>query len=65
MAFVGHPLVSDIVYGGKLALGLTRQALHAQRLAFKHPMSGQFLEFLAKLPSDMETALSELQTIQS
>jgi 23S rRNA pseudouridine1911/1915/1917 synthase len=65
MAYVGHPLVSDAVYGGKPGLGLLRQALHAKRLAFTHPMTGEPLEFLAALPPDMEAALEELQTTES
>ena len=38
MAHLGHPLVADALYGGHPALGLQRQALHAFRLAFNHPM---------------------------
>jgi 23S rRNA pseudouridine1911/1915/1917 synthase len=60
MAFIGHPLVSDDVYGGKPAAGMTRQALHACRLAFKHPVTGESLEFMASLPEDMLAALGQL-----
>lgn len=65
MAHLGHPLVSDAVYGGKPALGLLRQALHAKRLAFTHPMTDEPLEFFAALPPDMAAALNELQTLET
>lgn len=57
MASLGHPLVADTVYGGALAAGLARQALHAFHLAFVHPMTGQLLDFSADLPRDMRAAL--------
>ena len=58
MASIGHPLVADALYGGVPAAGLQRQALHAFRLAFAHPMTGEALEFLAPLPQDMRAALA-------
>ena len=58
MAHLGHPLVADTVYGGALAAGLTRQALHAYRLAFTHPITGQPLAFEAPVPADLAQALS-------
>lgn len=58
MASVGHPLVADALYGGAPAAGLQRQALHAFRLAFPHPITGVALEFLAPLPQDMRHALA-------
>jgi 23S rRNA pseudouridine1911/1915/1917 synthase len=57
MAHIGHPLVADELYGGAPAAGLARQALHAYRLAFTHPASGQALEFHAPLPQDILGAL--------
>ena len=39
LAHRGHPLVADALYGGRPALGLARQALHATRLAFDHPVT--------------------------
>ena len=56
MAYKGFPLVSDSLYGGAAALGLTRQALHAARLSFDHPMSGEPLCFDADLPADLKLA---------
>ena len=58
MASIGHPLVGDALYGGSPAAGMARQALHAARLAFVHPMTGQTMEFHAPLPADMQQALS-------
>jgi 23S rRNA pseudouridine1911/1915/1917 synthase len=58
MASIGHPLVADELYGGKRAAGLERQALHAYRLAFLHPVTGAALEFLAPLPQDLRGALA-------
>ncbi len=55
----GHPLVADAVYGGKPALGLARQALHATRLAFVHPGSGEPLVFEASMPADMTAGWRE------
>ncbi len=58
MASIGHPLVADETYGGAPAAGLTRQALHAFRLAFDHPVTGESLSFLAPLPADLCQALA-------
>lgn len=60
MAAAGHPLVSDTQYGGAVAGGLQRQALHAWCLAFAHPTTGQSLVFRAALPDDMQGAMSGL-----
>lgn len=57
MAHIGHPLVADELYGGAQAAGMQRQALHAQRLAFAHPVTQQALEFLSPLPADFRRAL--------
>ncbi len=66
MAYVNYPLVGDSVYGGRLRIppkvtpeleaalrGFKRQALHAARLGFVHPQSGEFVEWEAPLPDDM------------
>ena len=59
MAHLGHPLLADTVYGGTPRLGLVRQALHATRLAFAHPVSGQACAWEAPLPEDMRAALGQ------
>ena len=56
LAAQGHPLVADAVYGGSPALGLRRQALHAHRLAFAHPVGGAALSFESPLPADLAAA---------
>jgi 23S rRNA pseudouridine1911/1915/1917 synthase len=56
LASRGHPLVADAVYGGRPALAMTRQALHAAQLAFAHPVSGESLQFDAEPPDDLASA---------
>lgn len=68
-----HPLLGDPVYGGRLRLppgadedlaavlrGLRRQALHASRLAFPHPATGERLECRSPLPADLVAVLEAL-----
>jgi 23S rRNA pseudouridine1911/1915/1917 synthase len=57
LASIAHPLVADSVYGGALAAGMHRQALHAFRLGFTHPVSQKPLVFEANLPPDFAQAL--------
>jgi 23S rRNA pseudouridine1911/1915/1917 synthase len=57
MASIAHPLVADSVYGGTPQFGLERQALHATRLAFVHPVSAKPVAWEAPLPPDMQQAL--------
>jgi 23S rRNA pseudouridine1911/1915/1917 synthase len=52
LSHLGHPLVGDRLYGGAPALGLQRQALHACRLAFEHPVNGSTLAFVRSPPED-------------
>jgi 23S rRNA pseudouridine1911/1915/1917 synthase len=56
LAFKGHPLVADAVYGGRALLGMQRQALHAEHLALLHPISAEPLSWYAPLPADMAEA---------
>jgi 23S rRNA pseudouridine1911/1915/1917 synthase len=58
-AAIGHPLVGDPTYGAGEAYGLERQFLHAHRLAFAHPLSGERLEFTSELPEDLRRTLEE------
>lgn len=57
MASLGHPLVGDLVYGGGCAQGMNRQALHAFRLAFLHPVSAASMVFEAPLTADFTNLL--------
>lgn len=60
MAALGHPLLSDALYGGPPVAGLTRQALHACRLAFEHPVTGEALVFSSAIPTDFRLAAESL-----
>lgn len=74
MAYAGHSLIGDPVYGGKRkvsekaigaaataqVMGFARQALHAATLGFEHPVTGEMLEFSSPLPDDMAGLLSAL-----
>jgi 23S rRNA pseudouridine1911/1915/1917 synthase len=60
MAHFGHPLVGDSLYAGPMNMGIDRQALHAFRLSFEHPVTGVPLSFAAPLPKDMVDLLASL-----
>jgi 23S rRNA pseudouridine1911/1915/1917 synthase len=73
LAHVGHPLVGDPVYGGRLRVpaGCTpaladalrsfrRQALHAHRLGLPHPETGEWVEWESPLPADLRQLLEAL-----
>ena len=65
-ASLGHPLVGDAVYGrGKESLGVSRQFLHARRLAFALPSTGATMTFESPLPTDLQAVLEELRGGQS
>ncbi len=59
-ASIGHPLVGDALYGGAPMAGIERQALHAWRLAFQHPVSGEAMVFHAEPPQDLKEAWTGL-----
>ncbi|WP_412066994.1 RluA family pseudouridine synthase [Paenibacillus sp. alder61] len=61
MKFIGHPLVGDPLYGRSKGIRMDGQALHAAVLGFVHPSSGEYLEFQAPLPQDMEDLLHSLR----
>lgn len=61
MKYIGHPLVGDPVYGKSKGIKLNGQALHAAILGFVHPSSGDYLEFSAPMPNDMEELLTILR----
>jgi 23S rRNA pseudouridine1911/1915/1917 synthase len=75
LASIGHPVVGDALYGGtrtpssrhasaRAALrSLARPALHAARLAFDHPRTGERLTFEAPLPPDLAGLLDALRTM--
>ena len=54
---IGHPVVGDPEYGTPGRLGLERQFLHATRLAFTHPITGEAVDVSSPLPEDLRAAL--------
>jgi 23S rRNA pseudouridine1911/1915/1917 synthase len=55
---IGHPVCGDREYGGTRGeLGLSRQFLHAARLAFDHPLTGERIDVVSELPADLAEAL--------
>jgi 23S rRNA pseudouridine1911/1915/1917 synthase len=74
LSHIGHPLVGDPLYGNGLRLprgasqllidalrGFRRQALHAEKLAFEHPVTGHYLAFESPRPADQEALLEALR----
>jgi 23S rRNA pseudouridine1911/1915/1917 synthase len=75
LAHIGYPVLCDKLYGGRSQITrgelrrdstdetvlLTRQALHARRLKFLHPRSGEPIEVIAPLPADLEGVLAALR----
>jgi 23S rRNA pseudouridine1911/1915/1917 synthase len=60
LASIGHPVLGDVTYGGPDVMpGLGRPMLHAARLGFVHPATGEHVTYRAPLPGDMERALAE------
>ena len=58
MQAIGHPVVGDRAYGGPMRFGLQRQFLHAARLAFVHPLTGDQIDVSSELPEDLQAALA-------
>ena len=56
LSFIGHPLMGDGVYGRSSPL-LDRQFLHANRLGFRHPATGEPVEFRSELPPELSSVL--------
>lgn len=65
MAAMRHPCVGDVTYGADPTmareLGLQRQWLHARRLGFEHPATGEWVEVSSPYPQDLESALTTLR----
>lgn len=59
MSHIGHPVLGDKLYGGENDDIMTRQALHAAKLGFVHPITKKPLETEAPLPDDMREILKE------
>ena len=78
LSYVGHSLIGDPMYGGrvrfpkkaseelkKALLNFKRQALHSKKLTLKHPISGEVMSWKAPLPDDMQELLSVLKEFDS
>ena len=61
MRHIGHPILGDPVYGVADIPEIRRQALHAAKLEFTHPRSGERLVFRAPLPGDFAALLDRLR----
>ncbi|MFC1937074.1 RluA family pseudouridine synthase [Chloroflexota bacterium] len=62
LSAIGYPVVGDAVYGVKSPI-LSRQFMHACRLAFRLPSSGDYVEFTSELPPDLQQALKGITQI--
>ncbi len=60
MSHIGHPVLGDWLYEGLNPLLIDRQALHAAKLTFTHPMTKERVTFEAPIPEDMKTAIDKL-----
>ena len=59
MAYLGHPVAGDVVYGKPLP-GLQGQCLHAREIGFRHPRSGAYLHFTSPLPAYFTAFLEQI-----
>jgi 23S rRNA pseudouridine1911/1915/1917 synthase len=60
---IGHPVCGDPEYGTAGMLGLERQFLHATRLAFEHPFTGERIDIVSSLPQDLQAALARAERL--
>ena len=64
MAYIGHPILGDMVYGHKKAeLGQTSQVLHAGQLCFRHPKDGRPVMVFSPLPAYFQQVLEKLERL--
>ena len=59
LAWLGHPLVGDFLYGRECPEVIRRPALHSAELSFRHPITGARLSFFQSLPEDMADLLAD------
>lgn len=60
LAYIGHPVLGDDVYG-KSYKGIDGQCLHARKIGFIHPSSGEYMEFVSELPEYFSSILNKLE----
>lgn len=64
MAYLGHPVSGDLVYGVKNEkVDFTGQCLHARKIGFIHPRTNEYLEFTSELPDYFKKYLEKLEKI--
>ena len=56
LSYIGHPIVGDSLYGSESKL-ITRQALHAYKVYFKHPITNESMEITSKIPKDISNLI--------
>jgi len=61
MNYIGYPVVNDPVYGRRKLLDETGQCLHAKTLGFKHPTTGEYMEFDSELPECFINIMEQLK----
>lgn len=59
MSYIGHPLYGDDLYGGSRGM-IKRQALHAERVSFIHPITGSYIDLNAGIPEDIKLLCEKL-----
>lgn len=78
LAHIGYPILCDRLYGGRAEIKrgeisgklddqhvvLSRQALHAHRIALKHPVTKELMEFVAPIPDDMQHTIDTLRELR-
>ena len=62
MSHIGHPVLGDWLYEGLNPLLIDRQALHAAKLTFTHPMTKERVTFEAPIPEDIKKAIADITT---
>lgn len=63
MAYIGHPVLNDPLYGTKKQTTPFGQYLHAKTLGFKHPRTGEYMEFDSELPQEFVEKIEELKNL--
>lgn len=61
MAYIGHPVVNDPVYGKRKLIDNTGQCLHAKELGFIHPKTKKYMEFTSELPECFTNILNQFK----
>lgn len=61
MAYIGHPVLGDPLYGPKKVIGDFGQFLHAKTLGFTHPRTNEYMEFESELPEIFKEKINELK----